>query len=362
MFNTIDLRAHADREGPERAYVSLYLAGPDGLNDLNRRVENVRALLKGHAAEEEHFEETFAMVEAYLGEHRVSEPGFCLFASWADDYLEAFELERAVPDVLWVDSSPYIRPLAELQDEYENFVVVHADNTSTKVYFVTSARAAEAASVRGDVKNDVKKGGWSQKRYERRRDKELQQYTKDVAGTLETLHQEQTFDRIVLLGSEETLVALKGALPDHLQEKVAGKEHSNISDEDAMWQEAFGLFFEQERADEEALWTQIQNEYLSGGRAVVRPGNVLKAAKEGRVEKLLVTRDARIASTRCRSCEVLHAGTPDTCPACGAKDIFTVDLVNELAEWMEKTSAATEFADPIGGLTELGDVAALLRY
>lgn len=95
--------------------------------------------------------------------------------------------------------------------------------------------------------------------------------------------------------------------------------------------------------------------------AAVRPGNVLKVAREGRVEKLLVTRDAKIAGTRGRSCETLSAGTSDTGPACGAKDLFKVDLINELVELMAQASAETAFADPIDGLTELGGVAALLR-
>jgi len=39
-----------------------------------------------------------------------------------------------------------------------------------------------------------------------------------------------------------------------------------------------------------------------------------------------------------------------------------VDLVNELVELLALTSAEADFVDPIEGLTQAGEVAALLRY
>ncbi len=39
-----------------------------------------------------------------------------------------------------------------------------------------------------------------------------------------------------------------------------------------------------------------------------------------------------------------------------------MDLVNELAELAALTSAETDFVDRIEGLSEAGEVAALLRY
>ncbi len=361
MFNKIDLQTLAGQEGPERAFVSLYLSGRDSLDKLDERIRNVRGLLDDEA-EREHFEENLRLIREKLDGYAFNGGGLCVFACWANDYLEAFPLEKPGPDLLWVDSSPYIRPLAEMQDEYENFVVVAADNTKARVYFVTSAVAEEAARVRGDVKSDVKKGGWSQKRYERRRDKELQHYTKGIAEKLQALNEETDFDRIVLLGSEETLTALQNALPQQLKEKLAGVKTADLTKEEHVLEEAFGLFFEEERASEERLWEQIKNAYMRGERAAVRPGNVLKAAATGRVEKLIVTRDAKLAGVRCRDCENLSAGVPENCPVCGKKDLFKVDLVNELVELVARSSGETEFTDPIGGLTEVGDVAALLRY
>src|SRR6185295_15467110 len=166
MFNKIDLRELAQISGPERAFVSLYLAAPESLNGLKGRLDTIRALLSESPAEAEHFEENLKLVETWLAEHTWTSEGLCLFVCWALDFVRAHPLSVAVPDMIWVDSSPYIRPLAELQDEYENFAVVAADNSASRIFFVTSARPDEDARIKGDIKNNVKKGGWSQKRYE----------------------------------------------------------------------------------------------------------------------------------------------------------------------------------------------------
>ncbi|HEX9941918.1 MAG TPA: Vms1/Ankzf1 family peptidyl-tRNA hydrolase [Thermoanaerobaculia bacterium] len=363
MFNTIDLRELAQISGPERAFVSLYLSTPESFGGLKGRIDTIRALLSDDPAEAEHFEENLKLIETWLAEHTWTSEGVCLFVCWALDFVRAHPLTVAVPDTIWVDSSPYIRPLAELQDEYENFVVVAADNTASRVFFVTSARPDEDARIKGDVKNNVKKGGWSQKRYERRRSNELMHYAKEIVDVLAEMEQKEKFDRLFLLGSQETMIEIEGALTAPLAAKLAGKKNVDFSaGDDPIFEAAFDLATAAERESEAKLWDQIKDEYCRGGLAVTGPEEVLKAAAVGRVEKIAVTRDARLPGTRCRDCENLFAGTLQKCKACGSADVFPVDLVNELVELAALTSAEADFVDPIPGLSEAGEVAALLRY
>ncbi|MDX1546430.1 MAG: Vms1/Ankzf1 family peptidyl-tRNA hydrolase [Rhodothermales bacterium] len=361
-FGEIDLRALAERRGPERAFLSLYLSGADALGTLDHRIRKVRALLHDEEAELEYFEENLKLVQAFLDAHPPNGTGVCVFACWALDWVEGYPLDRAVPDLLWVDAAPYIRPLAELQDEYENFVVVALDNTDARVYLVTSAEPDDEARVKGDVKNDVKVGGWSQKRYERRRDKELKHYAKEIADVLAGLHRSEPFDRIFLLGTDETIRELEAVLPEPVADKVAATAPADLHEDDAFWQRAFALFEAEERAAEESLWERVKGEYLRGGRAATGPADVLAAAAVGRVQALILTRDAKLPGLRCRACENVSAGTPEVCPICGEADVFTVDLANDLVELVERSGGRAEFADPIPGLAEAGDVAALLRY
>ncbi|MEW4569732.1 Vms1/Ankzf1 family peptidyl-tRNA hydrolase [Tautonia sp. JC769] len=363
MFQEIDLRELARRRGAERAFVSLYCSGQGGPGFLDRRERQIRSLLEGEPAEREHFDETMAMVRSALDDRPPKAEGTCLFACWADDFLLRYDLPVAVPELLRVDAAPYIRPLAELQDEREDFLVVLADNTATRVLQVTSAEVDDADRIKGKVKNRVKVGGWSQQRYARRRDKQLHHYAHEVAESLDEIVRDGPFTRVVLLGSEETMRAIEEALTPPVAEKLVGSQAVDLhADDRALIDAAYALHDDAERASEVRLWEQIRDGLLSGGLAVAGPEEVLAAALVGRVDSIIVTRDAKFAGLRCRDCTNLSAGEPSTCPVCGSSSVFAVDLIDALARQLELTSATMEFTDPIPGLAKLGDLAALLRY
>lgn len=359
----IDLRSFAELQEAERAYLSLYASSPDSLNLINQRAEQIRHLLADTPDELAYFERNLELVRTWLDKNPFTGAGLCVFACEMLDYVQGIALTVAPVDTLRVDAAPYIRPLAELQDEYENFLVVAADNQATRIIQVTSARADLANRVRGDVKNHVRKGGWSQQRYARRRDKELLHYAKEINDVLANLVRTGNFRRIVLLGSQETLTKLQGVLSTEVAKRVVGLAPADLhEEEDALVTAAYELFFAEERSEETRLWERIQAEYLSDGLAVVGAAAVLDALDQGRVGELLVTRDAQLEGTRCTACERVVAITVTTCPLCGDHHVFPVDLVNEMTHQAKLTSATVEFSDPIGGLTSVGNVAALLRY
>lgn len=365
MFQKINLHELAELRGAERAFLSLYAPGNRAKDLLHEREERIRAFLSDEPDELEHFNENVKLLQSALDDNpeTLSSEGVALFACWALDRVHGFPLAVEVPELVRVGPSPHIKPLAELQDEYETFVVVVADNHGAHIELVAGAQVTDEERVHADVKNRVKKGGWSQKRYARRREKELHLYAKEVVERLQEMDKKTDFDRVVLLGSKEAMEEIEKTLPQPLREKLVGKRSVDVNgDEDAMLEEAFELFFEEERRSEQRLWDRIKNEYMKDGLAVAGATKVLDAVKVGRVDALVVTRDAEIQGTRCRDCENVVHGTPKTCQICGSKSVFPVDLVEELVDHAARTDARVDFADPISGLTEVGDVAALLRY
>ena len=368
MIQDIDLRALAEYEGPERAFLSVYVGGDAGAQTLDRRLDTVRDLIEDDDSEEaeeelEHFDHNVKRIRRWLEEHPPGRGTTCVFSCYALDLLQGHHIELELPTLVHAGVAPYVRPLAELQDEYETFAVVAADNHATRVFLVTAREDELADRIRGDVKQHVKKGGWSQKRYERRRDKALQQYASEVADVLGDLAREEAFERIVLLGGEEALVAIEGELHQELADKVVARENVDLEqDRSALIEEAYEHFHDAEREDERQLWRRIRGEYKSGGLAVAGATDVLAAVQRGQVETILVDRDAEIPGRRCADCELSVHGTPETCPSCGGKTMLELDLVNELTRQAELTSADVDYADPIPGLRRVGGVAALLRY
>ncbi len=362
MLESINLRELAEMSGPDRAFLSLYLSSPEAINSLNDKADQIRRLLSGEEDELEHFERSYSMIREALEENSVKGP-MVMFASWALDFLVGYPLQIAPPDRLWIDSSPYIRPLAEMQDEYETFVIVTADNYDARIYLVAEMNAESVGRVKGDVKNHVRKGGWSQKRYQRRRDNELLHYAKEVVEILQKVVTEEEIDRIVLLGQSEAINEIEDAMPETLRGLIAGRESMDLdSTEKELVERAMPIFFTRERDVEASSWARIREEALSEGLAVIGPAAVLKAVKEGRIEEIVVERDLELFGMRCRDCENLAYAKPQQCPQCHSASVFVVDLVNEITELASQTSASVNFTDPLEGLADSGGIAALTRY
>ena len=122
------------------------------------------------------------------------------------------------------------------------------------------------------------------------------------------------------------------------------------------------LFLEQERRSELDLWEKIRGQYLRGGLAAVGIDEVLRAAKSGRVEEMIVNRSFSPEGRRCRDCSNLEIGVVHRCSVCGSESLFRIGVVNEIVEMLKISGAEVDFTDPIETLEEAGEIAALLRY
>ncbi|WP_164101845.1 VLRF1 family aeRF1-type release factor [Candidatus Laterigemmans baculatus] len=363
MLQDIDLRELSQMQGNGRDFVSVYFRGEDGIESLRSRERMLRAMLEEMPDEAEHFDMSMQLVHELLEKHPVRAEGVCVFACALLDFVRGYPLSMPVPNELRVGPSPYIRPLAELQDEYQTFALVACDNSATRIFLVTNHQAELEDQIKGGVKNHVKKGGWSQKRYSRRRENQLHRYAGEVVDALAQLVNEHGLERIVLTGSEETMREIKDELPEDLAQKVVGQEAFDLNrSEGELLDAAYEAYFAEEIEFEQKLWERIKNEYQRHGLAVTGATDVLDAFRTGRVETAIVTTDAQLRGTQCRDCEWVVHGTPKTCQQCGSKSVFELDLVDVFAKQAELTSSRVEFSDPIAGLSKVGGVAALLRY
>lgn len=364
FMDDADLRQLAELESTERAFVSCYLC-PSGERDwLMRREKAIEHLLEEQPDNLEHFQEGMLMVHEWLAEQHTDQPALCVFACFALDLVQGYALPVEVDRLLRLGPAPLIRPLAEIEDEHEDFVFVTADNDAAEIHFVSTAIIRQRERIKGDVKNHVKKGGWSQKRYQRRRENELMHYAKDVVEQLEALHGKRAFSRLVLLGSQEARNAITDQLPEPLQQVLVGEDGADLNDDEmALFEEARAYVERAEQREERSLWKRIEAELLSGGLAEAGAEDVWLALANGRAEQLMLTRDLALRGHKCRQCENVTARQDvRECAFCHSDDTFDIDLVDALVRQAERTSADVEFVDAFAALTRLGGVAALLRY
>jgi len=365
MFAKIDLLELSELSTDEQTFLSLYISSPLSLSTLDRRFERMSQVLdRGglQGDERDHFQANVEMVKDYLGKHPLKSGSMCVFSCWGLDFFRAYPLPVECPNLIRFDSSPYIRPLAELEDEYENAAVVIADNRKARIFLVTSAVAGPESTVAGNVKNHVRKGGWSQQRYERRRDTQMLHYVREIIEALERLSKVEDFRRILLVGGKEVLQVLYNNLPLHLKKQADRKALDLGKGEQVVNREIREMFLEQERRTERELWEKIRSEYLRGGLGAVGVEEVWKAVSAGMAESVIVIRDLEASGMRCRDCDNLQLGGAAACSACGSQSLFSVDMINEIVEAARRSGAEVDFCDHISTLAEAGGIAAFLRY
>lgn len=363
MIQSIDLRSLADLHGNGRDFLSIYCNSRDNFEGLKNRLHELEQLVEDQEDEAEHFDMTLGLIRETLDKCEINGSGFAAFGCGLLDFVQVYKLNLPVTEGAYLAPAPYILPLAMLRDEYQTFAVVACSNDGASIHLVTEEKAAEEERVRGGVKNHVKKGGWSQKRYARRRENQLSRYAAEVAEALTEIVKSHQIERIVLTGSEETMNEIEYELPPDIAEKIIGKEAFDLHrGTDEVIDAAYEVYFASERKEEQNLWEEIRNEVMRHGLGVAGPTRVLEALQQGRVDTLLMTMNTHIPGMQCRDCETVVHGTPETCQSCGSRSVFEVELAEVLTQWAERTSAWVEFSEEIPGLSKAKHVAALLRY
>jgi len=361
----LDLKKLAEMTAPERTFLSIFLSGSHAITELENKLNKLRRVLKSDNArkdEREYFDENVKAVEEYLKKHPLETGSLCIFTCQAIDFFQAITLPAPVNDFVRIDSYPYIRPLAELYDDYGNVAVVVADNKKVRIFLVSSTVTGTEEVIKGNIKNHVKVGGWSQKRYERRRDNQLLQYAREIAGALIKLDREKKYGHVLLVGSKEILHVVHENMPKELQNKIIEKNLDLSKGEGSVNNDIMAFLSDEEHRSQQDYWECIRAEYLRGGLAVVGLDDVLQATKAGRVDKMIVDRAFHPQVERCQSCHSLNVGEVETCTVCGSKLLFRVSVINEILEMLIQSGAEFHFADSMPELGKVGGIAALLRY
>jgi peptide subunit release factor 1 (eRF1) len=116
-----------------------------------------------------------------------------------------------------------------------------------------------------------------------------------------------------------------------------------------------------ERAETEAVRTlreRADRQHL----ASVGFANTLEQLQEGKVESLVMARDAQWAGSRCLACGFyLAARDEQSCPYCGGQTRDGVDVVELMIRMAEEQSVPIEFVSN-DTMQPLDGVGALLRF
>jgi peptide chain release factor subunit 1 len=329
----------------DRTVLSAYLSLADGWDAATTFIAKESTRLAPHldAGERDYFEGSLSFLSDYVAEKRpkgFAGPGLAFFADLGADFVRGVELVMPPEPLLAVDDEAVIAPLALQLDEYQAVGVITVDAAGAKILIAAGRVAEEEASLREKIHHLSKVGGWSQMRYQRRRDKEVKHLAVDVARRAERIFADAGVERVLLAGRDRMVAAVEKELSPAWRGKVIGAVRWDLdASDDELLGKIRPVLEEAERDEEARLLERFAGELRRGGLAVAGAGAAERALQMGAVDTLLIGK-----------------GFYET--AAGAPEV-----VEKLAGLAEATGAHVSFVPEAGGaLARGGHVGALLRF
>lgn len=366
-LNNSDIRELSevyDRENRD-SFISLYLDidRPDS-KFVERRKNTCESVLKGNKELSENFEKSIQMVEEHLNENdrEKGQQSLAIFASNINNFFKVYKLGMPLENLLIVDTSPYIRPLARLVDEYEPFGLILLDSHRVKIYIVYSGIVGYQKEKPIDIINKHKKGGMSQARFQRLRKGAIDHFLKDISDDIEKLFLKEQVAKIIIAGPGNAKTMFNNILPPNIKSKVIDIIDMDFDEaEGRLISKAKKIALQDEKETSEKNMNILMDEILKNGLAVHGFRDTMDAAVNGQVELLFINKGYQIRGWICEKCQIVDSGLKDKCPYCGSRT-SEVDVIEEIIEFAQRTDTTIEFVEDDLRLAKLGGVGGLLRF
>ena len=353
-------------KGDDRCVLAVYFPGEltKGRKALEKLADLPAGLLGSEGLtpdETEHLGRSLKLWRAVVSKALLpSAPGWVGVVSWLTDEAAFMPLPTKVEPAAYLDNSPFLLPAARLLDDLEACAVVYADHTRATLFLAALGNLHEESRLRGDIKNHVRKGGWSQQRYERRRDKQIHIYCGALVEKLAELVEREGLRRIVLAGDRSLMGELEKRMPAAMRKQVVSRLAMEDKKEPReIFEATFPSAAEEEKREERWLRDTILSEAGAGGRATVGPPDTLAALREKRVRWLLVGPMDDTDFWRCGGCGSCGVGKQTACPECDGAT-YSQSAANEFMDLAFAGGGRVEFTSD--GLQALRGVGALLRW
>ena len=327
----------ADLDEPDTLVLSVVLRLHDKVErTLFSRCRRLRLAVKGDKRLEESLDEAIARAAKALSRLGDSGTGIA-YVCPSLDIIEAIKVNASLRERVVFSSLPHLLPLAEVADDWETFSIVFIDHSRVRLVTVTAGLPETRHTGRVNIKNRVKKGGWSQKRYARNREGEVKHWVKKVVEDLQRIIGDKQSERIVILGDKELAPRLGNSLPPHLKERLIGVQSVHQPEKlGELLELALPHFLRAEEREDENLLSSLEERVLTGGPATIGETEVRSMLEQGRVETL-----------------ILHPRSGDN-----ARE----EMHNQLALLAQSYNTEVTLVDEPGVLGDTDGVGALLRW
>jgi peptide subunit release factor 1 (eRF1) len=184
---------------------------------------------------------------------------------------------------------PYLIPVDLALEDHPRVAIAHVGQEKTRLLTTVLHEIELERRTTEHVPGRQRQGGWSAFRYQRDRERHIQEHFREVAEELSALQKTAPYKWLVLAGTDEATASVAKLLPRSLKARLAGsfnEEHFESSAKIAA--RAAELAHEAERAEELQLVTQIHDRTYAQAPATLGWDDTLRALAEGRVHQLVI--------------------------------------------------------------------------
>jgi peptide chain release factor subunit 1 len=306
--------------------------------------------------------------EHFSGREELAPPaarGLAIFYSGTAGIFEVMKLPRAASPAAVVARKPFIEPLVELTAP-ERWAALLVSRRFSRIFRGTRERLAELEELVDDVHRQHAQGGWSQARYQRGIEHEVDEHIGATCKLLYGRFQREPFERLLIGGPRELHMRVERALHEDLRRRLAGYFEIDVerASADEVLRRALPAIETSEREREDRALVQLREGMAPGDHAATGLDEVLALLDERRVRTLLVAEDFAAPGLVCPDCGWLAAiGEPAVCRVDGGELESREDIVGSAIEAaLAQDAEVLVFRHRREELADYGSIAALLHY
>ena len=288
--------------------------------------------------------------------------GLAIFASGPAGLFQVIKLPRPVDTGVAIDDSPFIEPLADLAFT-GNWAVFLISRKMARILRGSRDSLEEIARISDDVHGWHDQGGWSQARFQRGIQKEVDDHVKHAAEVLFERFKRAPFDKLLIGCPPEQCGEVEKRLHPYLRERIVGRidiDVENTTPDEVLEAALPVMEKEDERREREAL-DRLAEGLGTGTRAAAGLDAVLEALTERRVEILLFEQGLKAPGVVCPNGDWLGAEGL-TCPIDGAPLEQRDDIIETAVQLAITQSAEVLPVRYHDNLDGQGSIAAVLRF
>ncbi len=304
-------------------------------------------------------------------EYDFSGRGLALFSCKAENIWYAIVLAVPVRSGVTVAAKPYISPLVELGGLYGRYAVALIDRQGARFFLFNMGELEAQEGVMGEEIRHTRRGSGSSMAGIRagapdpsRKEAELvQRNLKETVESLAQFCQRYRARRLMLAGTEQLVAQIPELLPQPLREALSGSFVADMeANEVEIRDHSLAVIQELQEQRKRALVDTVITTAAKGSNGVIRLGETLSAAHEGRIQVLVLEREFHAPGYRCSGCGYLTAQVigEKSCPFCGQEFHEIPDAAEAVVSQVVEKGGSVEVVQN-SMLAEAG-IGALLRY